>query len=196
MKTLVLGTQNEHKLREIQELLLDVPLRLQTLPAGTPEAPEDEETIEGNAVSKAVTYAEAVRTWCLADDTGLEVEALDGAPGVHAARYAGPAATYADNRAKLLAALDGLPPARRRARFRCVIALANPAGEVLATAEGVLEGTILAEERGAGGFGYDPIFLPHGLERTLAELSAEEKNRLSHRGAALRALRTRLLELL
>jgi XTP/dITP diphosphohydrolase len=196
MKTLVLGTHNQHKLQEIREILLDVPLGLKALPEGTPEAPEDEPTLEGNAVQKAVAYAEQVRTWCLADDTGLEVEALDGAPGVLSARYAGPECSYQDNRDKLLAALEGLPPSRRKARFRCVVALVNPAGEVLATAEGVLPGSITTVERGTGGFGYDPIFLPDTLERTLSEISAEEKNRLSHRGLALRALKPRLLELL
>ena len=194
MKTLILGTKNRDKLREIREILLDVPLRLEPLPEGTPTSPEETGTIEGNAVQKSVNYAEHVGTWCLADDTGLEVDALDGAPGVDAALYAGPDATYADNRDKLLAALEG--QAVRTARFRCVMALANPAGEVLATAEGTLEGEITTSAAGEGGFGYDPIFRPLGETKTLAEISADDKNRLSHRGAALRALEPRLLELL
>lgn len=194
MKTLILGTKNRDKIREIREILLDVPLRLEPLPEGTPTSPEETGTIEGNAVQKAVTYAEHVGTWCLADDTGLEVDALDGAPGVDAALYAGPDASYADNRDKLLAALEG--QALRTARFRCVVALANPAGEVLATAEGTLEGEITTSASGEGGFGYDPIFRPAGERKTLAEISADDKNRLSHRGAALRALEPRLLELL
>lgn len=196
MKTLILGTQNVDKLAEIREILLDVPLRLQPLPAGTPEAPEDADTFEGNAVQKAVTYAEQTGAWCLADDSGLEVDALDGRPGVYSARYAGPECSYADNRRKLLEELDGVPAGQRRARFRCVVALTNPAGEVLATAEGTCEGTILTEERGEGGFGYDPLFLADGAGRTLAELTPAEKHALSHRGAALAALKPRLLELL
>ncbi len=204
MKIITVGTRNRDKLREIQDLLVDVPVSLQTVPADVPEAVEDAPTLEGNAAKKAREYAAAVGTWCLADDTGLEVDALGGAPGVLSARYAGEDATYADNRRKLLDALADVPEPRRTARFRCVVVLANPAGEVLAQAEGVLEGTITREERGAGGFGYDAIFLPHppaggpadSGARTLGELSAEEKNRLSHRGLALRALRPHLLELL
>jgi len=196
VKTLVLGTQNPHKLTEIREILLDVPLRLQSLPPETPEAPEDEPTLEGNAIQKAATYAEHTRTWVLADDTGLEVDALEGRPGVYSARYAGPECSYQDNRTKLLEELAGVPTSKRKARFRCVVALCNPAGEVLATAEGLLEGTITEDERGEGGFGYDPIFLVDSLGKTLAEISAAEKNQLSHRGAALKALKPRLRELL
>lgn len=196
MKTLVLGTQNAHKLTEIREILLEVPLRLQPLPAGTPEVVEDAETLEGNAILKATAYAEQTGTWCLADDTGLEVDALQGRPGVFSARYAGPECSDADNRAKLLSELEGVPLPRRRARFRCVVALANPAGEVLATAEGTCEGAILKAERGAGGFGYDALFLADSIGKTLAEITSEEKHRLSHRGAALEALKPRLLELL
>lgn len=196
MKTLVLGTQNQHKLSEIREILLTVPLRLQPLPEGTPEVVEDAETLEGNAILKATAYAEHTATWCLADDTGLEVDALQGRPGVHSARYAGPEASDAENRQKLLAELEGVPHAQRRARFRCVVALTNPAGEVLATAEGTCEGAILTSERGASGFGYDALFLADSIGKTLAEITPEEKNRLSHRGAALEALKPRLLELL
>ncbi|MBL4850249.1 MAG: RdgB/HAM1 family non-canonical purine NTP pyrophosphatase [Planctomycetes bacterium] len=196
MKTLVLGTQNKHKLTEIREILLDVPLRLNGLPVGTPEAPEDQPTLEGNAVQKAVAYAGHVKTWVLADDTGLEVDALEGRPGVHSARYAGEDCSDADNRALLLKELEGVPATRRKARFRCVVALCNPAGEVLATAEGVCEGMILEEARGEGGFGYDRIFRADSIGKTLAEITPDEKNRLSHRGAALKALKPRLLELL
>ncbi len=196
MRKVILGTKNRHKVREIGDILLSVPIDLVPLPDETPESPEDQETLDGNAAQKASYYAKLTDSFCLADDTGLEVDALNGEPGVHSARYAGPDATYADNRDKLLAALTGVPKAGWTARFRCVMSLANPAGEIVATAEGTVEGQIIAESRGEGGFGYDPIFRPLESERTLAELSAEEKNALSHRGRALQALRPRLLELL
>ena len=196
MKIVTLGTRNRDKLREIGEILLGVPVQLRPLPADAVEVDEDAPTVAGNARKKATEYAAQVETWVVADDTGLEVDALGGAPGVRAARYAGPEATYADNRRKLLDALGDVPDERRAARFRCVLVLASPAGEVLAEAEGTLEGTITADERGEGGFGYDPIFLPAGEARTLAELSASEKNRLSHRASALKALVPHLLELL
>lgn len=196
MKILTLGTKNRDKVGEIESILLKVPARLAPLPAEVPESPEDSDTLEGNAAQKATFYAERTGTYCLADDTGLEVDALGGAPGVHSARYAGPDATYADNRAKMLEALQGTPAARRTARFRCVVALADPAGEVIASADGVLEGVILEDERGEGGFGYDSIFKPIEASGTLAEMSAEEKNRLSHRARALLALRPRILEIL
>lgn len=196
MKTLSLGTKNPDKAREIQDILLPIPLDLRPLPGEIAPAPEDHETLEQNAAQKATAYARATNSFCLADDTGLEVDAIDGQPGAHAARYAGPDATYADNRQKLLDALSDVPAQRRTARFRTVVCLANPAGEILATAEGALEGVILEEELGSGGFGYDAIFRPEGEQRTLAELSDEEKNDLSHRARALRAIKPRLLELL
>ena len=198
MKALVVGTQNAHKLREIRDILLRVPVLLRPLPAGTPAVAEDEDTLDKNAVLKACDYARATGELCLAEDTGLEVDALGGAPGVHTARYAGPSADAAQNRAKLLAALAGVPAHRRTARFRTVAALARPSGELIATAEGVLEGRITDAERGEAGFGYDPIFAPSGAfdERTLAELRDDEKNTISHRARALADLRPKLLELL
>jgi XTP/dITP diphosphohydrolase len=196
VKTLTLGTKNQHKVSEIEEILLKVPFHLVPLRDDVPEAPEDEPTLEGNAIQKAAFYAKESGTYCLADDSGLEVDALGGDPGVLSARYAGPNCSPADNRNKLLEALRGVPALRRTARFRCVIALANGAGEVVATADGSLEGTIIDEERGERGFGYDSIFVPEGGTKTLAELTGEEKNAMSHRGRALRALRPRLLELL
>ncbi len=140
-------------------------------------------TLEENAILKAEAVVAATGLAAIADDTGLEVDALDGAPGVHTARFAGPDATYADNREALLAALAGRED--RGARFRTVIALVTPAGERW-TVEGSLEGSISEVERGSGGFGYDPVFLVG--DRTLAEISAAEKNRMSHRAVALRAL--------
>jgi XTP/dITP diphosphohydrolase len=194
VKIITLGTKNPDKLREIQQILVRVPVRLVALPADAPDVDETGDTLEQNADLKAIAYARLTGSFALADDTGLEVDALDGAPGVRAARYAGPDATYADNREKLLEALRGLPTARRTARFRAVMSLSNPAGEVVTRAEGVLEGVILEKARGEGGFGYDPIFAVG--ERSLAELGADEKNSLSHRARALEALRPRLLELL
>lgn len=198
MKALVIGTQNAHKLREIRDILLRVPLLLRPLPGGTPAVSEDADTLAANAVQKACDYARATGEACLAEDTGLEVDALGGAPGVHTARYAGPSADAAQNRAKLLEALAGVPAHRRTARFRCVAALARASGELIATAEGVLEGRITDAERGEAGFGYDPIFAPAGPydDRTLAELTDDEKNTISHRARALADLRPRLLELL
>ncbi len=196
MKILTLGTKNRDKVGEIESILLKVPVRLTPLPGEVRESPEDSDTLEGNAAQKASFYSNQTGTYCLSDDTGLEVDALGGAPGVNSARYAGPDATYADNRAKLLGALKGTPASRRTARFRCVVALANPAGEVVASADGILEGVILEDERGDAGFGYDSLFKPVEASATLAEMSAEEKNRLSHRARALLALRPRILELL
>lgn len=194
MRTLVLGTKNVDKVREIEAILLKVPVRVVGLPEETEEVEETGETLEANAALKAQGYAKVTASLCLADDTGLEVDALQGAPGVYSARYAGPEATYADNRRLLLDQLKGVPADKRTARFRCVVTLASPAGDVLASAEGRLEGVILEKERGEGGFGYDPLFAVG--QRTLAELSADEKNALSHRGRALENLRPMLLELL
>jgi XTP/dITP diphosphohydrolase len=148
-----------------------------------PEVEETEPTLEGNARLKARAVAAATELPALSDDTGLEVDALGGAPGVHTARYSGPNATYEDNVVKLLADLEGVDD--RRARFRTVIALVTPGGEEL-VAEGVLDGSIGSVPRGSGGFGYDPVFVVD--DRTLAELSSAEKHSISHRARALRAL--------
>lgn len=181
---LLLASRNPKKLKEIKEILdtpglelvsaLDVP--------GTPEVEEDGVTFQDNATKKAVTLARTTGLWALADDSGLEVDALNGAPGVHSARYAGEPVKYAANNRKLLSALQG--EANRRARFRCVLALASPQGDVRLV-EGVCEGVIADAPRGRKGFGYDPLFVPEGHTRTFAEMDAEEKNRLSHRGRAL-----------
>jgi XTP/dITP diphosphohydrolase len=185
---LVLATRNQHKVREISELLSGtgvVVLSFHDFP-DLPDVEEDGATLEANAVKKAATIASVTGLPALADDTGLEVDALDGAPGVVSARYAGPGATYEDNNRKLLRALAGVPPSRRTASFRCVVALAVP-GSAVRTIEGRTEGVILEEPRGGRGFGYDPIFLPNGHDRTYAEMDAAEKNAVSHRGKAVRA---------
>ena len=188
---LVLATRNIHKVAEISRLL-EGRVECATLDAypGVPEVVEDRDTLEGNAEKKAVETARATGSWALADDTGLEVEALGGAPGVYSARWAGPGCSYADNCAKLLRELAGVTPARRRAAFRTVMALSDPSGKT-EYVEGRLDGAIALAPSGANGFGYDPLFaLPDG--RTLAELDADEKNALSHRGRALRAILPRL----
>jgi len=194
---LVLATRNEHKVREIKEILegLDVELlSFHDLP-DLPDVIEDGATLDENAVKKAVAVARATGLPALADDTGLEVDALGGAPGVRSARYAGPACDYEANNTKLLAELDGVADSERRAAFRCVVALATPE-RLVGTVVGKTAGSITRERHGAGGFGYDPLFRPDAYDRTYAEMSAVEKNRISHRGRAVRASRALVEELL
>lgn len=182
--TLVLATRNRGKIAEIKVLLPDVRVRPAAAFPGCPEPEETGRTFKENALIKARTVAEFTGRTALADDSGLEVDALDGAPGVRSARYAGEDATDRDNVFRLLDALDGIPDADRTARFRCVMAVAAPDGRTW-TAEGVCEGRILREPRGESGFGYDPLFVPAGYENTFGELDAAIKNRISHRAMAL-----------
>jgi XTP/dITP diphosphohydrolase len=191
MLELVCASANRHKVAEIQAIL-DGAVHLNPRPAHVPDVVEDADTLEGNARLKAAAIAAATGRPALADDTGLEVAALGGAPGVHTGRYAGADATYADNRAKLLAELDGV--ADRRARFRTVVMVVWPDGRELA-AEGVCDGVIPDRERGERGFGYDAVFVPvEGDGRTFAEMSEAEKAAVSHRGRALRTLLSLLTE--
>jgi len=194
---LVAATTNPGKLREIESIL--APLRLEIVPVSTypglPEIEEDGTTFEENAVKKARLTAETTGEAALADDSGLEVDHLAGAPGVYSARFAGEPKSDAANNAKLLKLLEGVPWEKRAARFRCVIAVAVPGGPML-TAEGTCEGYILYELRGAGGFGYDPLFFVPEFGKTFAELPPEVKNRISHRGAALREIKEKLTEFL
>lgn len=184
MRTLVFATHNTHKLREVRAMLPDG-LKLVGLTdlGRTDPLPETSDTLEGNALQKARYVKEHYGYDCFADDTGLEVDALYGAPGVYSARYAGEDCDSAANVRKLLAALDGV--ADRRARFRTVIAFVTDGGQEHLF-EGEVGGHIATEEHGAGGFGYDPIFTPDGYDRTFAQLSADEKNAISHRGRAVR----------
>ncbi len=185
IKELVLATRNPHKGVELSALLGDLGVTIHTL-AEFPDAPEvveDGETCRANAVKKATAVARHTGLPAVADDTGLMVEALGGRPGVHAARYAGDGATYEDNWRKLLRELAGVPIAKRQARFVTVAAIATPAGTVQ-VAEGVLEGIIAEAPAGSGGFGYDPVFFIPELGRTLAQLTPDEKNRISHRAKA------------
>jgi XTP/dITP diphosphohydrolase len=189
-RKIVLATANPDKARELAALLegFEVALR----PTDLPDVEETADTLEGNARLKAAAVMEATGDLAVADDTGLEVDALGGRPGVWAARYAGPGATYADNVAKLLAELDGVPAERRRARFRTVAVARFPDGREI-VAEGAVEGSIAAAPRGQAGFGYDPVFVPDGSDgRTFAEMTTVEKAAVSHRGRALRALAARL----
>jgi XTP/dITP diphosphohydrolase len=185
----VLASANPDKAAEIAAILDGV--EVLPRPAGVPDVEETGGTLEDNARLKAAALVAATGHAAVADDTGLEVIALGGAPGVFSARYAGEDATYADNVAKLLVALEG--EVDRRARFRTVaIALLPDGREVVA--EGVVEGRITTERWGSGGFGYDPVFAPYGSDgRTFAQMTAAEKNAISHRGRAFRALAERLL---
>ncbi|HVO24421.1 MAG TPA: XTP/dITP diphosphatase [Candidatus Margulisiibacteriota bacterium] len=193
-RTLLIATTNAGKFREFAELLGDLSIAVKSLAqfANVPEIAEEGTTYMANALHKALAVARWSGCSALADDSGLEVDALQGAPGVHSARYAGPAQDSAANIAKLLAALQGVPFAQRTARFRCVIAVARPDGATL-TAEGTCAGYIIEAVRGGAGFGYDPVFLYPPLNQTFAEIPAAVKNRLSHRARACECLRPQLL---
>lgn len=183
---LVCASANPDKVAEIRSILGDV-VDLLPRPADVPDVVEDSGTMEGNARLKAESLCRATGMPAIADDTGLEVDALDGAPGVDTAYYAGPEATYAENRAKLLDALAGLDLAARTARFRTVAMVAWPDGREV-VAHGVCEGVIAVAERGERGWGFDPLFIPVGDTRTFSEMSEAEKQDLGHRGRAFRAL--------
>jgi len=187
---LVLATANPDKAAEIVAVLRDsgLAVELAARPVDVPVVAETGETLEDNARLKAVALCEATGVAAVADDTGLEVDALGGAPGVYSARYAGDGATYADNVAKLLGALHGVPAAARTARFTTVALAHWPDGREVA-AIGEVEGSIATEARGAHGFGYDPVFVPiDGDGRSFAEMSPSEKHEVSHRGRAFRTL--------
>lgn len=189
MKTILLASNNSGKLRELQALLGDLGVEILT-PAMIGlalDVAETGDTYAANATLKAVAFGERSGLLTLADDSGIEVDALKGAPGVYAARYAGPGASDADRRAKMLGALQAVP-APRTARFRAVVVVRDPEGRLNAF-EGVCEGEIAFEERGTNGFGYDPIFFMPEHHATMAELPEEVKNRISHRGRAVAAAR-------
>jgi len=196
VKQLVCASANPDKVAEIQDLLRGV-VELLPRPDSVGDIVEDADTLLGNARLKARAICDATGLPAVADDTGLEVDALDGATRVHTARFAGPDATYADNRRKLLHELHGVAVAQRTARFRTVALVAYPDGSEL-WAEGVCEGHIAQAERGERGFGYDAVFVPHPggapavADRTFAEMTVEEKHALGHRGAAFRALAAQL----
>lgn len=190
-RVLVLATRNRGKVLEFQDLLkdLDVVVRPVSDYPGTYEVEEDGDTFEANAIKKARAAAEQTGEIAMADDSGLEVDALGGDPGVRSARYSG--GGDAANNQKLLSKLEGVPDERRTARFRCAVAIATPQGEVY-TASGSCEGYIAHEPRGTRGFGYDPLFVAPEFGKTFAELTEEEKNRISHRARAVEAAKDAL----
>jgi XTP/dITP diphosphohydrolase len=194
MKLLV-ATRNAHKLKEIREIFSVSSLELVSMDAfpNVPEVVEDGRTFEKNAIKKAVTVALTTKMWTMADDSGLEVEALGGAPGVLSARYAGEPVNYTANNAKLLKELANAE--NRKAHFRCVIAISSPSGRCQIV-DGKCEGRIIEASRGTGGFGYDPLFVPDGYEQTFAEMDSETKNKISHRASALMHARERWGDLL
>lgn len=197
MKKIVVATHNQGKVAEIETMLSKFSIAVESLSAygDIPEAVEDGKTFQDNAVLKAKHYALYTKEVCLADDSGLEVDALAGAPGVYSARYAGDTATDAENNQKLLFELEGVSSHKRTARFRCALAVVD-SGKVLFSADGKIEGIILDAPHGQGGFGYDPLFYVPSLGKTLAEIALADKNSISHRGQALHNLARQLLEAL
>lgn len=195
MLEIVLATGNPGKVREIRRILGEQVrwLTREDL-AVWPEVAEEHLSFRENALEKAMALARATGKAALADDSGLEVDALQGEPGARSARFAGPKATDRDNYELLLARLKGIPAPERRARFRCAAVLASPEG-LVAEGQGTLEGSIASQPSGEHGFGYDPVFIPAGHPKTVAELGPEEKNRISHRAAALAQLRPAILQL-
>jgi len=199
--SLVIATTNEGKLSELRALLGDLPIALLSVDAVLGDklaVSEDGTTFDQNAIAKARAVCLATGLYALADDSGLEVDGLDGRPGVRSARFAHERATDAENNATLLRELEDVVDDGRRAKFRCVLALASPwAPDAVETVEGSCEGVIARTPRGSGGFGYDPLFIvPELGERAMAELSEDEKNAVSHRARAVRALRPLLHRIL
>ena len=195
---IIVATGNAGKLAEYERLLGGVPdvqLESMALLAKSVHVIEDGDTFYANALKKARAVASIAGVPSMADDSGLEVVALGGRPGVHSARYAGDDATDTQNNQKLLRELSGVPDDRRAARFRCMIVLVDGEGRELLVAEGACEGRIVASLRGTHGFGYDPLFIADGYEQTMAELSPEEKNEISHRAKAAAKLVAGLREL-
>lgn len=196
-KELVIATRNPGKLIEVRELLSDLPLGLKSL-LDFPETTEVEETgatFADNASIKATAYALQTGAWALSDDSGLEVEALGGAPGIYSARYSGEGASDADRIERLLYELARTGDTQRRARFVSAVSLSDPTGRIVNVSEGICEGRIGHSPRGEHGFGYDPVFIPDGFELTFGELTAEIKQLISHRARALVNTRAFLLRL-
>ena len=191
---IAIASRNAHKLREIERICADWPvtwLTVENHEGPWPLVEETGQTYLDNASLKARAVAAALAEPALADDSGIEVDALGGKPGPRSARFSGADATDERNLQALLQAMAGVPVGGRTARYRCIAAIAWPDGRAL-HADGVCDGVLIGKRRGTGGFGYDPIFVPIGWEQTMAELSAEEKDRISHRGRAFRALRDEL----
>lgn len=196
-RRLILGTKNEDKLKEIQRLLKGAKVRVLSLahfPA-CKDVVENGKTFEANAKKKARVYSLHTRSLTLADDSGIMVNFLNGRPGIYSARFAGKNCNYRDNNKKLLRSLGDIPSQRRKAKFICVMALYDN-GRLVNTVKGECRGVVAFEERGRNGFGYDPVFIPNGFSKTFAELSPSSKNRISHRGKALRAAKIAVLNYL
>jgi len=194
LTNLLVATTNPGKVREFREMLGAADLAFTDLSSHPRVDPVEEtgQTFRANACLKATFYAKHFQTWTVADDSGLEVDALNGAPGVHSARWAEINAAGkgdTDNNALLLKQLQNIPDDRRAARFVCVLALADPQGRIVLTARDTVEGRVIHEPRGHNGFGYDPLFLIDALGKTTAQLAPDEKHAISHRGKALRHLR-------
>lgn len=189
MRDILIGTHNRHKAEELRQLLLGLPLKVRDLTEfpDIKAVEENGKTLLENSVKKANTYGEMTNLPCLADDTGLEVEALNGEPGIFSARYAGEHCSYQDNCEKLLWELKG--ETNRKAVFKTVVAFYDPQVGAVETAEGVVKGEIVKSPSGKNGFGYDPIFYIPELKKTYAELSLEEKNRISHRARAVQNMK-------
>ena len=195
MQTLVLGTGNKHKVQEIAPLLTGLPFTVKAAGEYGPFDPDETgSTLEENALIKARAALELSGEWAISDDTGLFIDGLDGRPGIYAARYAGPGCSFADNVRKVLGEMQGIPLEKRTATFACVIALCRP-GQEPQLFRGECKGRISLAERGTGGFGYDPIFVIDELQKSFAELSTEEKNRVSHRSIATKMCRAALEKL-
>ena len=189
---IVVATRNRHKVREIAVLLAEAGLDLDAVTldevAPAAELREDEDTFEGNALAKARQASVACGMPAIADDSGIEVDALKGAPGVRSARWAGEPCDDGRNNEKMLREMAAVPAGRRNARYRCAAAFVDAAGNLEVVRSGACEGVLLTQARGTGGFGYDPLFFIPSLDRTMAEIDLAEKNRLSHRAVAFRAL--------
>jgi XTP/dITP diphosphohydrolase len=195
---LVVATRNRHKVREIAVLLAEAELTLEAVTidevAPTAELREDEDTFEGNALAKARQASVACGMPAIADDSGIEVDALGGAPGVRSARWSGEPCDDGRNNEKMLRELSGIPAVQRTARYRCAAAFVDAAQNDEVVRSGACEGVLLSEAQGTGGFGYDPLFFIPSLGRTMAQIDLVEKNRLSHRATAFRALAQALRE--
>ena len=195
MTEIVIATNNQGKFREIKSILADTGLNFLSLnDFDVPEVVEDGATFRENAEKKALAISEATGYVSISDDSGLEVEALGGQPGVYSARFAGPECNDNNNIEKLLRLLKDVPEEKRAAQFTCLVALAE-AGRTLAVTSGVCRGKIARQKRGEGGFGYDPVFIPEGYDKTFAQLPAEEKNTISHRFKAFTAIKEELQKL-
>ncbi len=196
MQTVVIASRNQGKIVEIRAIFEDLPIQFQSLSEypGAPEVEEDGTTFAENARKKAREIARFAGAWALADDSVLEVDALDGRPGIHSARWGG--GDDEANNDRLLRELSGVPGGKRTARYRAHIAIADPEGKIVAESEGSCEGAIGFERKGNGGFGYDPLFLVPEMNCSMAEVSREKKNRISHRAEALNSLRVEISAIL